>query len=238
MQNFYSFLHGGPEEQRANSPVNHISIGSPMHSAYIRNDINQQLPYGDHSPDVSLRANRATSQSHTSLSSDNSLCSSGYYSDSSCGGSSAASLKMTQLPLPKVTCKHLTGKLKKEKHSSITDTSLIKPPVMCSSPVQVTSPFTISNERCTPSSIKSLENGPTQNDMSLSAESHQYGTHTFPSKSSSEKMSMIPKLSGYGSTSSHCVAYDCQSPATVPRPTSLQDPDKVPLQYWLVLTNT
>ena len=69
----------------------------------------------------------------------------------------------------------LTGKLKKEKHSSITDTSLIKPPIMCSSPSQVTSSSTISTKRCTPSSIKSLENNPTQKDIALSAESHQYG---------------------------------------------------------------
>ena len=201
-----------------------------MHSAYIRNDFSQQPAY------VSLGANIATSQSHTSLSSENSQCSSGYYSDSSCGGSS---VNMTQLPLPKYTCKNLTGKLRKEKHSGITDTSLIKPPVMCSSPVQVMSSSTINNDRCTPSSIKSLENGPTQKDISLSAVSHQYQAHTLPSESSftSEKLSMIPKLSGYESTSSHCVTYGCQSPATVVHPTSLQDPNKMSLQYWLVLTN-
>ena len=211
-----------------------------MSGAYIRNDVNQQYYFEDHPSHVSLRADRATSQSCTSLSSESSLCSSGYYSDNSCSWSSAVSLKKTQIPLPKVTCKHLTGKLTKDNHSSITNTSLRKASVMSSTPIQVTPSSTNSTDRCvyTCSSFTSLENGSTQKDISSSSERHQYKTYITPSRSSSAKTSMIPKLSGYESISSHCVFNGCHSPATMAHPSTLQDPNEVTSQHWLVQTTT
>ena len=211
-----------------------------MSSAYIRNDVSQQLVFEDHLSDVSLGADRATSQSCTSLSSEKSRCSSGYYSDSSCSRSSVLSLKKTQIRLPKVTCKHLTGKLTKENHSSITNASFIKASVMSSTPIQVTPSSINSTDRCiyTRSSFTSLENGSTQKDMSSSTESHQYKTYITPSRSSSVKTSMIPKLSGYESISGHSTSYGCHSPATMEHPSTLQDANEIASQHWLVQTTT
>ena len=72
-----SFLLGGPEENRTTSPINHVFLGSAMGSAHTKNDANHFIQ------DNLTLESIPISQNDASMSSENSQCSSGYYSDSS-----------------------------------------------------------------------------------------------------------------------------------------------------------
>ena len=197
-----------------------------MGSAYIKNDTQlSQISYGDYMiADNSLLGSIPVSQSDASLSSECSQYSSGYYSDSSCGGS--VNLKGSRLPPPKVTCKHLSdGKEYKKTQSSFTATSLIKSPVLCSSHIQTTSPTIGDDDICS-----HLPNSFIKRDKTASADTHKSKNYPFPLQSSSAKMSMIPKPSSGRPAAGYCASIDCYPPAaaTGTHPSTLFDPKLVP----------
>lgn len=116
----YSFLFACPKEQKTASPACYVFVDSAISKAFIKDDTYQELSqtsYEDQSSDdVWSPSNTKMSQNSTSLSSENSQCSIGYYSDTSYD--ETISTKSTLLPLPKATCKHLLGKGNKESHHS------------------------------------------------------------------------------------------------------------------------
>ena len=110
-----------------------------MSHAHIKDDMDQELsqtPYEDQlSVSLSSVVTCSPVSQSASLSSESSQCSSGYYSDSSCGGS--ISLKRSQLSHTKV--------MPDKYVESLSSSNSLKKPSAASLPVEATSPTTSNN---------------------------------------------------------------------------------------------